>query len=67
MGKRSLCECKGCGKKIIFMITANGRMIPVDWKPELEDVDQFDEKKMVSHFATCPKSGDFRKKKVRKE
>jgi hypothetical protein len=61
MGKRSLCKCKGCGAKIIWMYTVAKRMIPVDYKPELEGIDQFDEKKMVSHFATCSKASDFRK------
>ena len=45
------------------MITATGKMIPVDYKPELDDVDQFDAKKMTSHFATCSQADKFRKKK----
>ena len=45
------------------MYTAEKKMIPVDYKPEIENEDQFDSKKMVSHFATCTKAGDFRKGK----
>lgn len=62
---RTKCYCKGCNAAILFMITASGKMIPVDYKYELEKVDQFNEKTMVSHFATCTKAGDFRKGKVK--
>lgn len=60
---RTKCYCKGCNARIIFMYTAEKKMIPVDYEPRLDNVDQFDPKKMVSHFATCKNAGDFRKKK----
>ena len=66
MGRRSLCECKGCGAKIVWMYTISKRMVPVDYMPEYENIDQFDEKKMVTHFITCPRPGDHKKKKERK-
>jgi hypothetical protein len=67
MGRRTLCMCQGCGKSIIWCTTESGKMMPVDWKPELEMVEKFDPKTMTSHFATCPRSGDFRKKKEKKQ
>lgn len=63
MGQRSKCYCKGCGATILWMYTAAKRLIPVDYRHDLEDIDQFNEKKMVSHFATCTKAGDYRKEK----
>ena len=63
MSKRSIIKCRACGANIVFMYTAEKKMIPVDYKPEIENEDQFDSKKMVSHFATCTKAGDFRKGK----
>lgn len=66
MGKRSFCICQGCGASIIWCQTETGKMMPVDWKPELEMVDKFDSTKMTSHFATCTHSGSFRKKKEKK-
>ena len=61
MGKRTKCYCQGCGAAILWMYTIAKRLIPVDYEPRLEDIDQFDEKKMVSHFATCAKASQFRK------
>ena len=47
------------------MFTADKRLMPVDYKPDLDDIDQFDSKKMTSHFATCKMSKDFRKKRAK--
>lgn len=66
MGNRSICTCSGCGAKIIWMTTPTGKMMPVDYKPELDMVEEFDSTKMVSHFSTCSRAGDFRKKKEQK-
>lgn len=63
---RTICYCKGCNAPIIWMHTASKRLIPVDYEPRLGDIDQFDEKKMTSHFATCTNAGDFRKRKDKK-
>ena len=65
--KRSICTCHGCNAKIVFMSTETGRLIPVDWKPELENVEEFDKDKMTTHFATCSYAGQFRKKTPKKE
>lgn len=63
--------CKGCGKKILWGITRQGKQIPLDPKPpvylvkgnprdghqplEIERLRHV----YVSHFATCPKANDF--------
>ena len=59
------CYCKGCGQRILYMKTAANKIMPVDYKPELDNVniDKFDPKTMTSHFATCSKADQFRKKK----
>ena len=57
-----LSQCK-CGARIIFMKTKGGKTMPVDFKVELATETDFDPKKMVSHFATCPNAAQFRKPK----
>lgn len=75
--------CKGCGARIIWIRTANGKQIPCDperipYRTDLHngdlklidpvgrlcvgflDVDS-DRYGYVSHFATCPVAGKFRK------
>jgi hypothetical protein len=42
-------HCKGCNATIFFIVTEHGRTMPVD--PD-----------GVSHFATCPRAGLFRKR-----
>jgi hypothetical protein len=60
---RTACICSGCGQKILWMVTKTGKMMPVDHAPSLDNVDEFNPATMVSHFATCKKAGQFRKKK----
>jgi hypothetical protein len=43
--------CRGCGKRILWALTGNGKLMPVIKIGE----------KWVSHFSDCPKSGSFRK------
>jgi hypothetical protein len=65
-------QCKGCGAPILWGITAEGgRHIPLDAKAEKRFIlvarshgapaalmrDTY-----VSHFATCPKAGEFRRR-----
>lgn len=62
--------CRGCGKKIIWGTTMEGKKIPLDPTPptyaaaegeEIHSDGQFigRSKAMVSHFATCPNANDF--------
>jgi hypothetical protein len=48
--------CKGCGADIIWVYTPMGRRMPIDKISDNEVV--------TSHFATCPTSESFRKKKA---
>lgn len=63
-------NCRGCGKKIIWAVTVDGKKIPLDPTPptygaaddsEIHTDGQFigRSRAMVSHFATCPKANDF--------
>jgi len=62
--------CKSCGKEILWGKMAGGRSAPFDAKAGtilLEDRDGTKGPRYVrghvSHFATCPQAGDWRKKK----
>lgn len=57
-------KCKGCGADIIWVKTKNGKSMPCDAKKQIivtetgEVVSGY-----TSHFATCPKSKDFKEAK----
>lgn len=62
--------CAGCGKKIVWIETADGKKIPLDPRPPVYSytpivgssgrfVGARLEGAAVSHFATCPKANDF--------
>jgi hypothetical protein len=42
--------CRGCGADVYWIITKAGKRMPVDGDG-------------TSHFATCPMSGEFRRKR----
>lgn len=43
--------CRSCGAAILWVVTATGKRTPVN-----------DDGTDVSHFSTCPDSGNWRKK-----
>jgi hypothetical protein len=61
--------CRGCGKEIIWGVTAEGKRIPLDPRPPVyrlvvgyatqEIVVERQKDAMVSHFATCSRANDF--------
>lgn len=64
-------NCKACGAEILFVKMPSGKMNPVDIKPKMLITLSSDgitgmygkvEKCYESHFATCPKATNFRKK-----
>lgn len=70
--------CAGCGRKIVWAVTAEGKRIPLDPSAPVYDVvypdvilGQMIEKAvatrrksaMVSHFATCLKASGFSRRK----
>lgn len=68
--------CKGCGKPIVWGIGPDNKPIPLDPTPPVYQVEHIDNLgptikthvtrntgAMVSHFATCPKAGQFSRNK----
>ncbi len=66
--------CKGCGKKIVWGKTGDGKAIPLDPKPPIYYTKEMPDGEtacvkftsmeegvdyMVSHFATCSKANEF--------
>jgi hypothetical protein len=58
-----MATCKGCGAEIEWMFTENGHKMPVN-KPMLTVITK--DGKVIqgqeSHFASCPKADDFRRR-----
>ena len=65
-------KCRGCGKKIIWAITAEGKNIPLEAVAPVFAVDEYTlddgvvvnlarraERTFVSHFSVCPKANEF--------
>lgn len=59
---RRITKCRGCGAPIVWFKTLKSKM-PVNAET-VSPVDQrLDLRFMVSHFATCPKSEQYRRKR----
>lgn len=61
-----MANCRSCGKQITWVKTRGGTDMPVDYLNKQGNVvagGVFDSTTMVSHFATCPQAGAWRKKK----
>ena len=68
--------CRGCGREVIWGVTADNVRVPLDPRPAVYEVYAQDrqvgraiarlESAMVTHFATCVKANEFSgsKKKV---
>lgn len=69
--------CRGCGAKVVWIITPAGKRMPLDYEPEghaLWVIDPNEEGQETprafpahprkSHFATCPKAEAFRKGEI---
>lgn len=70
-------ECRGCGRKILWARTSDGKPIPLDaiapvyLVAEVESPERGDNltatrahNAYVSHFVTCPQRDQFRKPKA---
>lgn len=56
--------CRSCKKSIVWLRTRAGKMIPVDYRPELDPyAEVFSPDTMVAHFSTCPDAIRWRLKK----
>jgi hypothetical protein len=52
-------NCQACGAPIIWRKTKNGDYVPLDAEPVISPDGEL---LYVSHFATCPKAEQWRKK-----
>jgi hypothetical protein len=73
--EKKITKCSGCNQEIFFIITKNGKAMPVDaeivtsdgkqllWVDELTGFRKLEagRKGYISHFATCPDANKFRK------
>lgn len=75
VAQRATSPCRGCGRPILWITTADGKTVPLDptppvyhrvWDPDsdshfwIRDGSGSGERTaMVSHFSTCPKAGQF--------
>ena len=56
-------ECRSCGDEIVWMVTPNGKKIPVDAETVSDrEAEVFDRETMTTHFQTCPQSKQWRGK-----
>ena len=59
--------CRSCGRAIVWEVTFRGARVPLDYPPESRYVKN-EEGTLVlmdtwlSHFATCPRPNDWRRK-----
>lgn len=57
------CASPTCRAKVVWLRTASGARMPVDADTVLVGETLFDPRKHRSHFATCPDSAHFRRKR----
>jgi hypothetical protein len=60
--ERRIVRCKSCRAMIVWLPTAKGKNMPVDEHSVRPEDDEFIPDQHVSHFATCPDAGKFRRK-----
>lgn len=64
---RIFSQCKLCGAKIFWTVTASGKNMPVEYDENIEYLfdgiakPYFDQATMKSHFSKCPYAGVFRR------
>lgn len=55
-------KCRACGKEIVFLKTATGKIMPVNKETTDAADEYFDKDRHISHFSDCPEAKTFRKK-----
>lgn len=58
----TIVNCRSCGARIVFLPTAKGATMPVDAADVAAADREFDAKRHVSHFATCPHAASHRRR-----
>lgn len=61
--ERRIIRCQACQARIIFLDTAAGKKMPVDADTVEADDDVYEHGRHVSHFSTCTKPDQFRRKR----
>lgn len=61
--ERPVLACRACGDPIVFLRTTAGKQMPVDAETAGSDEIYNAARGHTSHYATCPKGAQFRKKK----
>jgi hypothetical protein len=67
MKSSTLNKCQSCKAYIVWVITKNGKSMPIDYDKRSEGMYPispplvYDSTRMRSHFATCPDAKKFRK------
>jgi hypothetical protein len=56
-------HCRSCGAPINWLLTKQGRYMPVDAGTVEEGDTHYDYKRHISHFATCKQADMWRSKK----
>lgn len=57
-------QCRSCGAVIVWLKTSRGKSIPVNAGTAKEGDTNFDAKRHIAHFATCPEADKFRRRKA---
>ena len=53
-------KCRSCGSPIAWMKTRTGKHMPVDIKTTKPNDTEYEPKRHISHFATCPQANTWR-------
>lgn len=59
--ERRIVRCRSCNARIIFLVTATGKKMPVEADTVEPDDQEFDADRHESHFAKCPAANQHRK------
>ena len=54
-------RCRSCGAEIVWVKTMSRKLMPVDAGTWEEGDEFYKPQKHVSHFATCPQAGKWRR------
>lgn len=51
--ERRIVRCRSCNARIVFLLTASGKRMPVDADTVEQDDEEFDGSHHISHFSSC--------------
>lgn len=59
--ERRITRCSSCRARIVYLVTATGKNMPVEADTVEPTDEEFDSKRHESHFAKCPNANQHRK------